>query len=1152
MIFSRFLSSIALALILISPLTVLSNESTTTSDSATSPPIWSMKEVTTEAMSSAESAWQKEMSAIPKDALDNTPEGAKRSVYRERLQLLQEIRQIIARLNELKQTQQQLLSDSKNISKELDRLEKMPEPGIIKSVSMNGLAQADQELKNAVGELDRLTQFQKQRQAFLANAANQNQEIVDLIRTANKNHDKFKELHSKESGEKRQLLQLQVENARLTLLVADYQKRLLEEEQLFEKETLNARDQQLQLAILRHRIQEKHYNDYQQAMASQQNVEIQRQETDLEQSLKKLTDVLSEQDRFLASWEANTARIRHRIAKLNKLKTELISSITQEEKRLKAEREELSALQEMIKQSGITENASNELITAFRKLEERKRNADQLNLTTLLQQIDEQKNRLFEINEVLLTLRDTWKNALEEVVTTLPTNQQKAFNKKADERHDQLREQLLIEKRVLMEVESQGRKIQLLPHQRRDIQQEMEAFILSKIFWIKDAESFGLVDIKRLWIEVFSSTKHYSLFNWWSEVLSSETVKQVRDALVRPRFFLMVFFLFILSPIILFHLRKRLTNKNQEAEKQQKNTKEATVQFSRVMVRGALRRSLLPLYIVAAALLINDLTLPAAIGTVIKRTLIHVAIFIWLWRINRFILGFDGILRRYEMVSAEICAVFHWAIRIATLAYLIFLLPWMIFRSTPFNFVSLPRLGYTLFELSVVMIISGLLRRKSPLVKQWIDPPVSDKDKNKALPGFLSRNWTWISLVGFAYMLSIIVLDVMGYRFGAGYLARNTLLTIGTIGLLSIVNHAVLVLINQIVGRKRRIKTSSGPGQQRYETRALYLDRMRRTIRLVSIFLGIWFLSGYWGINESVFQVLQDYSLYSTTGPDGKLTFVTLADLFKFFATLTFVFWLVKHLPKIFDIVYYSRSNMEMGMRYAVVTMSRYLVFFIGLFTAFSFLKLNLTQIGWLVAAMSVGLGFGLQEIVANFVSGIILLVERPIRLGDTIILGVEMGKVTKINIRSTTIQTPDNHELMIPNKSLITQEVKNWTLQDTKTRLVIMIGVAYGTDVDLVTETLLKIADEQPEILKDPKPQALLMLHGINSLDYEFRVFLSEISHRAPLTDRLNKLINKRFKELGIEIPFPQQDVHLRSISPEILANGKFTRTGSDPATEQ
>ncbi|MGN7610509.1 mechanosensitive ion channel domain-containing protein [Magnetococcales bacterium HHB-1] len=1091
----------------------------------------------------SEERWNKEIAALPKEAADNTPDGLKRSVYKERLKLLEELKGLRSRYDELVRNQQQLIAGEKGFKQELEFLERNPEPALPKQIDLNSLEAARKDLTGAAEELDRLITYQKQRQELLSSLAQQNQLLQNRHRTAEKNRDKFKELLAQETGDQKKILELQLENALLDIQVADFQQSLIEQEQIFEKETLTARDLQLQVASLRHKIRDRHYTAYQKAMEARQNVEIQKLQEDLKNQKEKQQKAGSEQEQFLATWETDLLTVRHRVAKLHKLKTDLINIISRQEKRTKMEREELKVLQEMIQRSGVTETISNELITAFRKLEERKRTIEYQGSPLILKDVAKHLNRMYEINALLLTLRDSWKTRTDQTLTTIPVRQKKGFLHKADGLHDQMREALLNEKRVLMEVESLARQLELLPREQRHVQQETEHFILSKIFWIQDAEPFGLVAVKRLFVELFSTSNPYSLFNWSRQVVSVNTIKQVVEALSQRRVFLMALIMFVIIPLVLYFLRRHLKEESVSSVAPAP-TVSAAWRVSKEFVRGLLRSSLWPLYILVFAFMIDDLKFPAAIGTVLERSLIHIAVFIMLWKVNTFIFSKQGIGVRYGLVTPDVGKVLNWAIRLGIISYLIFLLPWMIFRVEPFHFISLPRLGFTLFEISVVVIISGLFHRRSPLVTQWFETKKGTSAKTqRAKQGILLRNWGWISSLGFLFMVATVMLDIMGYRFGATYLTNNTLLTAGTLWLLYIVNRIVLAMVGHLIGRRRKVRTSNAPGEQVFESRSVFLERFRRYMWWVSMLLGLWFLSGYWGINESLFQMLQEYSLYSTTGPDGAIAFVTMADLVKFIVMLVGMIWLVRHLGWLFDILFFSKSTLDTGMRYAIVTMSKYLIFFIGLFVAFSFLKLNLAQIGWLVAAMSVGLGFGLQEIVANFVSGIILLIERPIRIGDTISVGMEFGKVSKITIRSTTIVTPDQQELLIPNKSLITQDVKNWTLQNQQTRLMIPVGVSYASDVDQVTDTLLEIASNHPDILKDPAPQALMMMQGPSSLDFELRVFLGDVAKRPQVTDALNKAIIKRFRELDIEIPYPQQDVYIRS-APDNIANANPDQT--------
>jgi len=178
-----------------------------------------------------------------------------------------------------------------------------------------------------------------------------------------------------------------------------------------------------------------------------------------------------------------------------------------------------------------------------------------------------------------------------------------------------------------------------------------------------------------------------------------------------------------------------------------------------------------------------------------------------------------------------------------------------------------------------------------------------------------------------------------------------------------------------------------------------------------------------------------------------------------------------------------------------------------------------------------VGIGFGLQTIVNNFASGLILLFERPVKLGDTIEVGMQLGEVKKLGLRSTIIRTFDNAEIVIPNSDLIAGQVTNWTLAERKARVKIPVGVAYGSDIPKVLEILLTVAGEHPMILTTPAPKALFLAFGASSLDFELRVWIADFSDRRQVLSELNQEINSEFADAGIEIPFPQTDLHLRTV---------------------
>jgi potassium efflux system protein len=280
-------------------------------------------------------------------------------------------------------------------------------------------------------------------------------------------------------------------------------------------------------------------------------------------------------------------------------------------------------------------------------------------------------------------------------------------------------------------------------------------------------------------------------------------------------------------------------------------------------------------------------------------------------------------------------------------------------------------------------------------------------------------------------------------------------------------------------------------------------------------------------------QIIADILLYFTAGFQvGGVTIVPtqlLWAILVFAVLLALTGWLKGRL----NTKWLVKTRMEPSARDALVTTFGYVGVAIAVMVALSFAGINFASLAIIAGALSVGVGFGLQNIVNNFVSGIIMLVERPVRNGDWIVVGNTEGYVQRISIRTTTIRTFDRADVIVPNSDLISGQVTNWTLGNTWGRIKIPIGVAYGSDVETVIETLLDIANNKAEVIKGnpqlPDPYVLFLDFGDSSLDFELRVIIRDINRRLHVTSDINRAINAAFNKLGIEIPFPQRDVNFR-----------------------
>lgn len=298
--------------------------------------------------------------------------------------------------------------------------------------------------------------------------------------------------------------------------------------------------------------------------------------------------------------------------------------------------------------------------------------------------------------------------------------------------------------------------------------------------------------------------------------------------------------------------------------------------------------------------------------------------------------------------------------------------------------------------------------------------------------------------------------------------------------------------------------------------------------RTVAILIALWLI---WSPSLPALNLLESVTLWTVSDSAGALRPITLFDLTFGLVVLVVTALLTRNLPSLSEVFMREWFNMSAGARYATSILMQYLVIAIGGSIFLTSIGWEWSKVQWLVAALGVGIGFGLQEIVANFISGIIILFERPVRVGDIISAGGAEGVVKKINPRATIIETFDRKEHLIPNKELITGQVVNWTLSDAAVRVIIPVGIAYGSDVRQAMGFMLEAAAEAANVLPDPAPRATFEDFGDNALILWLRCYISD--DRIGTWTELRTLINDKFSEAGIVISFPQRDVHLDTLEP-------------------
>jgi potassium-dependent mechanosensitive channel len=413
-------------------------------------------------------------------------------------------------------------------------------------------------------------------------------------------------------------------------------------------------------------------------------------------------------------------------------------------------------------------------------------------------------------------------------------------------------------------------------------------------------------------------------------------------------------------------------------------------------------------------------------------------------------------------------------------------------------------------------------------------------------PAAVRLGWLWRGCA-VAVPLGLAGLMGMGYGYSAVQLAVSGLQSIWLV-IVALVIHG-LALRWLLISRRRialdqlrqraaeRVQAEAGAAASTPpvldDTRLDVTTINQQTRRLFNAALFVGVLAGLYLIWSPVLPALgflERVTLWQQRAADGTVTgAVTLANLLLAVPILALTFIVVGSAPGLLEAAVLRHLPLDNPSRYAITTLASYLLAGIGLALAAGTLGLSWGAVQWLVAGLSVGLGFGLQEIVANFICGIILLFEQPIRVGDVVTIDGVNGVVSRIRIRATTVTTWERQEYIVPNKDLITGRVTNWTLSDTTNRAEIRVGVAYGTDTRVACGLLREICNAHPEVLADPAPLITFEAFGDSSLTLVLRLYLASLDNRLGVITDVHTAIHEQFAAAGIEIAFPQLDIHLR-----------------------
>jgi potassium efflux system protein len=725
--------------------------------------------------------------------------------------------------------------------------------------------------------------------------------------------------------------------------------------------------------------------------------------------------------------------------------------------------------------------------------------------------------------------------------------------------------ELLIRKRNALEKLSERTSHTLQQVSRRlAILDEEYGFIRTQIFWVRDQDPIGAGTMVQ-------ATREFNHL--------AKGILRLAQEIIKARLWCQPSAEFVVTTLALLALLLGLIRLRQ-----------GTIGFKLA------RAVLWPVYLVFLAYASRVAPWPRSFGILVSAILTAMAMALLAHELVRWSVWPPEWATRGFGLPAPVARQLERAARFLVIVTLIFLLPVYLFdheliapEGRPITAPALGRLLVIGFELVVWGTCMQLLRRSSALL-EWLAVPLSSPADpsvpasqltipSASSPGtpfkraashmhaglrWLAKRRRMLAVLALVAIASIIVLDIRGYSFTARRLAAGGSQTIVLIAVAIFLYRAIGRVIDRNAWRwalpsrswamaltsamalrasSRSRGTSAGSiALQSPAADSSELDYdvvpledlaagLRRLCAYAVTVMTVLAAAWIWDLDMALARFLLSQPVWSSDGQApvtlGNVTQAAFIGLLGAFA------W--RYMSTLFAVTVFPRMPDDPGVRFAVVTLCRYAVLGLTTLGALSAIHLDLAKIGVVLAALGVGLGFGLQEIVSNFVCGIILLLERPIRIGDVVTVAGNTGTVDRINIRATTIVNSDNQSMIVPNREFITGNLVNWTLKDKILRVPIKVGVAYGTDPDRVVGLLLAIARQDADVLQHPAPSASLEGFGDSALTFGLYAFVPEPGLAGGVRHRLCTEIQRRFVAEGIVIPFPTHELHVNQVRTDL-----------------